>query len=478
MTCAAGATKPCYSGPMGTEGVGICKGGTATCKNDGSGYGACEGEMTPAPADDCAMKVDANCDGTTCGQASWSYDFQGPNTQVVGGITTDASGNIYLAGKVGGSITFGTNTLVSAGGFDAFIVKLDSTGAFVWGNSFGDAPNNQVATSVAVDGGGNVVVAGWFFGSMTIGNKILTAGGTNFDAFIAKFDATGNALWAFSYGDVANAQAVNSVAIDSHGDVLATGYFAGSIDFGKGNMIPVGVSDIFVAKLAGDTGVGLWSKQTGTAGSSSSGNSVAVDNGGSAVIAGTSYGAFVERLDGAGNQAWAMQLGDYKSSAAAVAMDAAGNAYVTGTSKVIAATGPTFVTKLDVLGNQQWAVGAGASGPVAIATDASGDSFVAGALNTSADFGGGTLTGPAFLWKLNPDGTHAWSRVYGMGTGTSFTAAEFCGAVAVSSPKDVIVACENYFTMDFGASTGPVKGSPPEGGFNSLNITLAKIAVR
>jgi hypothetical protein len=479
MACAPERTMACYTGPAGTEGVGECAGGIATCKPDGSGYGDCVGETTPAPADDCSKKVDADCDGTTCGDAVWSYDFQGPNKQYINGLAADPSGNIYLAGELGGSITFGTQTVVSAGGYDALIAKLDPNGGYLWGTSFGDAANNQGATAVAVDSAGSVVLVGSFFGSMTIGGKTLKASTTDTAIFVAKFDPTGMPLWAFSYGDsTMNQQQALGVAVDKAGDIVVTGWFTGAIDFGKGTMTAAGLQDLFVAKFLGYTGEAVWSHSTGATGLTSAGNGVAVDSGGNAVVVGTSSGAFVQRLDAMGNQSWSTSFFDNYSVGTGVAVDGAGNAYVTGTGKTVATKGPTFVAKLDVLGNQKWAVGAEAAAPFAIAADTSGNTFVAGSLDTTADFGGGALTGPAFLWKLNPDGTHAWSRVYGTGTGTNLSAPQACRAVAAVSPSIVVVGCENYYTMDFGASTGPVMSSPPAGGFNSLNVTLAKIAAK
>ncbi len=60
--CTPGSTRACYGGPAGTEGVGQCQAGVETCLDDGSGYGACSGEVTPAAADTCAPG-DENCDG-------------------------------------------------------------------------------------------------------------------------------------------------------------------------------------------------------------------------------------------------------------------------------------------------------------------------------------------------------------------------------------------------------------------------------
>lgn len=59
--CLPGAQRPCYTGPEGTAGVGICAMGSETCLADGSGYGSCEGEITPT-AEIC-NNLDDDCDG-------------------------------------------------------------------------------------------------------------------------------------------------------------------------------------------------------------------------------------------------------------------------------------------------------------------------------------------------------------------------------------------------------------------------------
>ncbi len=61
--CTPGAIAPCYTGPDGTAGVGICKQGTQTCNQQGSGYGACVGEVLPNDIDICANGLDDNCNG-------------------------------------------------------------------------------------------------------------------------------------------------------------------------------------------------------------------------------------------------------------------------------------------------------------------------------------------------------------------------------------------------------------------------------
>ncbi|WP_437597196.1 hypothetical protein WMF28_31785 [Sorangium sp. So ce590] len=61
--CEPGQVTACYTGPAGTQGVGVCKAGSAACLPSGQSFGDCVGEVTPAPQDDCATVEDENCDG-------------------------------------------------------------------------------------------------------------------------------------------------------------------------------------------------------------------------------------------------------------------------------------------------------------------------------------------------------------------------------------------------------------------------------
>jgi hypothetical protein len=61
VVCIPGDTQSCYSGPGGTDGVGVCRAGTQACRSDGSGFDACAGEVLPSP--EMCNGLDDNCDG-------------------------------------------------------------------------------------------------------------------------------------------------------------------------------------------------------------------------------------------------------------------------------------------------------------------------------------------------------------------------------------------------------------------------------
>src|SRR5205085_973468 len=81
-------------------------------------------------------------------------------------IATDGSGNILLTGYSEGPIDFGGGPLSQVLGSNAFVTKLDSSGAHVWSRGYGMSARG---IGVAADALGNVLVTGSFWDSITIG---------------------------------------------------------------------------------------------------------------------------------------------------------------------------------------------------------------------------------------------------------------------------------------------------------------------
>ncbi len=127
----------CYSGPAGTEGVGMCVASTRTCTPEGV-YGPCEGEVTPQP-ESCDTTGDDDCDGSSsCVETTqWAYDTSGSGSDNGYAVAVDGDGNVVVAGYFVNTVDFGGGPLTSAGGSDVFAVKLSGDGEHLWSQRFG-----------------------------------------------------------------------------------------------------------------------------------------------------------------------------------------------------------------------------------------------------------------------------------------------------------------------------------------------------
>jgi hypothetical protein len=183
---------------------------------------------------------------SAAGAHVWSKRFGSSGDDLSYRLTVDSAGDVALAGKFQGSVSFGGTALTSAGGDDAFLVKLSGgSGAQLWAKRFGST-SGDVASGVAVDGSDNVVVSGYFAGAVDFGGGALSSVGT--DVFAAKYSSSGVHLWSRRFGG-ADVQIGGGVAAATNGDVTLTGSFRGTIDFGMGLLSSVGGNDGFIAAI-------------------------------------------------------------------------------------------------------------------------------------------------------------------------------------------------------------------------------------
>jgi hypothetical protein len=107
--CAPGQTSACYSGAVGTTGVGHCKAGIATCNADGLGFGPCGGEILPE-AESCATPGDDDCDGQVnegcaCAPGEIAPCYDGPAATLAVGICKAGSATCLSSGQGYGACT-------------------------------------------------------------------------------------------------------------------------------------------------------------------------------------------------------------------------------------------------------------------------------------------------------------------------------------------------------------------------------------
>jgi hypothetical protein len=443
-----------------------------TCVADGPDW---DGDGVPN-AQDCAPLDPAL--GTDCSTAIWSKRFGDvANNQYGMRLAVDALGNVVVAGQFYGTVDFGGGALTDGGNSSIFLAKFDGTGTHLWSKSFG-GPYGASVNAVAVDPQGSVTIAGSFRGDVDFGGGALTAAQSADDVFVAKYDSNGNHLWSESFGDAAAIQYATSLAVNAAGDLVVTGQFFGAIDFGGGPLTSVDAYDAFLVKLDSN-GAFVWSKSFGGL-HGQSGDGVAFDNGGNLVLTGTfdgtvdfgggplsslnDYNIFVAKLDSGGNHIWSQGFGGTGDQAAQfLAFDASDDVLVTGVNwgtvdfgggpLTTAGNGDIFVVKLDAGGNHLWSTGfGGAANDIgrSVAVDVSGNVLVTGTFMEAVDFGGELLTSAGlediFVVKLDAAGNHLWSKRFGD------VDLDSAYAIAADGLGDVLLTGEFRGTVDFGGN--------------------------
>ena len=388
--CEPGTTSSCYEGPDGTLGLGACRDGLKTCNADGTGFGACEGQVLPAATENCDTPVDDDCDGQTqngcgCQPGAKKACYEGPSGTEGLGLckagekTCNDDGAAY--GPCTGQVVPAAENCDTPEDEDCDGSGACQQGGTLTAKIWGDV-GDQAVLGVAVTAAGELVVVGRFQGSIDFGGGPLTSAGGD-DVFVARYFANGAFAWAKRFGDAAD-QRANAVALDLAGNVFVAGSFDGALDFGKNPLASAGGGD-----------------------------------------------GFVTCFDKSGNHLWARSFGDAaKQEALALSSDLSGDVTVVGRFAGTAdfGSGPltsaggndAFAAQFDVSGAFLWAKAFGDAGEqqaLAVASDASGSVWLTGGAAGTVDFGGGPLVAKGdadvFVAKLGPSGAHLASHLYG-----------------------------------------------------------------
>ncbi|WP_170229904.1 SBBP repeat-containing protein [Polyangium fumosum] len=500
--CAPGTSINCYTGPDNTNGVGLCKGGSQTCLADGTGYGACMGEVLPS-LDNCASPADEDCSGAALactGDHVVSKQFGGASNQVGMDVAVDAQGNVYTIGHFEGSINMGgaIGTLTSAGSTDVLVAKYDPMGNVLWAKQYGNTAA-QVGNGIAVDGAGNVYVTGSFQGSINFGMGAMTSAGGD-DLYVAKLDTDGTFLWQRSLGNTVTQQGMD-IAVDATGAAYVTGQFSGDITF-AGQIQNVAGLDAMLLKYS-STGGALWGKGFGGTGTQF-GYEVSVTPAGQVTFVGAfqntisfvgntltsagDYDIVVARFDAAGTHLWSKGYGDAANQRAfAVATDPTDGSVVLtgeyagsfsfdgGITTLTCADGTDnvdgYIAKLDIMGNHVWSKSFGnltAQRGQGLAIDVFGNIVITGEFFNQVNLGGGAVVSAGgrdvFVGKLNPSGAQLWLDRYGSGMLTNQSGE----SVAIDPQTNTWVTGTFENIIDFGG--GPFTSA------GATDMFLAKLA--
>lgn len=405
----------------------------------------------------------------------------------VNATAVDASGNVVVAGYFRGTLTLGSFGLTSAGGRDIFVARLSPAGVWQQAMRAGGTADDE-AFAVALEPNGTAVVAGSFTSPTAgFGPTTLTNAGMN-DAFVARLNAAGAWVQAVRAGSP-DGEGVKAVAVDTGGQVVVAGYFSGTgiATFGAFTVAGAGGrQNIYVARL---NAAGTWTQAVSAEGSSGDFvTGLALDNAGTATVCGTfalstRFGSlsltsvgdvdvFVARLNSAGVWTQAAQAGGTSADFAnAVAVDAAGNVVVVGVTTSNASTFGTiplpgvpnipeptsqrlFVARLSAAGTWTQAVRAGSSGaviPRAVqVADGTGAALVTGLFSGSIRLGPSLMSNGAydvFVARLDAAGT--WTE----GVRAGGLEDDHAQGMAIDGGGNVIIAGAFTRVATFGSTT-------------------------
>jgi hypothetical protein len=450
---------------------------------------------------------------------NYSTYLGGSAYDAVFGVTVDSAGNAYVTGDTASNDFPTSNALQGAygGNHDAFVAKLNLNGSALVYSTYLGGGNYDRAVGIAVDGAGNVYLAG------TTGspNFPVTAGAlqticgcaksNNSDAFVSKLSPTGATLVYSTYlGGTANDYG-SAIDVDSAGDAFVAGRTC-SLDFPitagsfqttyGGGCSPSAGGDAYVSEVNATGSALVYSSYLGGSGIDAA-YAIAVDASGSAYVAGNTnstdfpatagafqttngggYDSFVAKVNPTGS---ALVFASYLGGSAddttwGIKVDSSGSAYLAG--QTISPNFPTttgafqtscgggclqtdgVVTKFSPTGSSlvysTYLGGSGIEEAFAIAVDSAGEAFVTGETGstnfptTPGSFQPASPGGvAAYVTKLNSKGTKlAYSTYFGNTSTTGL-------AVAVNNTAHSFVVTGRTYSTTFPVTPGAFKTACP-----------------
>lgn len=368
----------------------------------------------------------------------WAARYNGPanGADNASSVVVDGSGNVYVTGSGTGNVTSN----------DYATVKYNSSGNQQWAAIYNGPTGTgfDVASSIAVDGSGNVYVTGTSFGN-----------GGHHDYATIKYNSSGDSVWVRRYnGPPGNSgDEATTIAVDGSGNVYVSGSSPG-----------IGTSNDYATIKYNSSGVEQWvSRYNGPGNSIDKVFSMALDISGNVYVTGWSIGSGTAddyatiKYNSSGAEQWVSRYngpGNNTDIAYSLALDGSGNVYVTGYSKGNGTLEDFATIKYNSNGVEQWVSrhngpGNGLDVARSIAVDGSANVFVTGYTTGSTGYGYTTV-------KYNSTGAEQWVRRYN-GPGNVFDwaqsiALDAFGNVYVTGGSAGIAFDRDYATIKYNSS--------------------------
>lgn len=373
----------------------------------------------------------------SAGQEQWAVRYNGPANfiDIANAIAVDAAGNVYVTGISTGTISLS----------DYATVKYNSAGQEQWVARYnGPSNGTDEAFSITVDAAGNVYVTG------------QSLSGTNYDFATVKYNSAGTQQWVSRYnGPQSSIDNAAAVKVDGSGNVYVTGSSTGS-----------GSGFDFATVKYNAAGQEQWAiRYNGTNNADDVPSAMYIDASGNVFVTGGSSGSTSSndyvtiKYNSAGQEQWNSRYngtGNDNDISFGIAVSAAGNVYVTGSSIGQGSATDYATVMYNSSGAQQWA--ARYNGPnntsddaAAIEVDQSGNAFVTGASNS-----GGTNLDYLTI-KYSPSGQQMWEQRYN-GPGNGIDAAlsvcvDGSGNVYITGNSQGSGSSSDYATLKYSVLT-------------------------
>ncbi len=354
------------------------------------------------------------------GNLLWVKSIGGSNNDEIISIKIGNNGKIYLVGTFMGVVDFDPSATTAnlSGNFSEsiFIGSYDLDGNYIWAKKIdtgGLIYTTDIKRSIFLDNSNNLYLTGNYKGdinfNLTSNNVIFSSNNNTIDAFMAKYDADGNFIWAKSIGGNGDLS-VKGIA-EKGNKIYLTGHYQGQLIVDSSNSFSYYNSsnqsfDIFLAAFDSN-GNYLWSKSFGGVGGDTS-SSIAIDSKNNVLLAGTFF-----------------RVADFDPSNGIANLFSGRNSN-------------TFIAKYDTNGNYVWAksfncASSDVTAKTSITLDINDYLYLTGQLEGYTDFDPsaqqaymnsyGSSFGNIFLAKYDPNGKYIWVKGidYGNSEATSIT---------------------------------------------------------
>ena len=213
---------------------------------------------------------------------NWVQQLGGVGNEQISAIQTDLGNHVFIAGSFSDEFVAGNEILQSQGGEDVFLAKLDATGQALWLRQ-GSSNADDTSTGLTVDNAGNSYWIGSYWLQAQFDNLTLMASTGSKAIFLTKYTNDGTLEWGKSISGSA-IKVANAITHDDDGNIYIAGRFSDSLFIDNSVLVPSGNSDLFLCKLDAQ-GTLIWTSQAGTSGDIEA-KSVAINSQGDIIVGG------------------------------------------------------------------------------------------------------------------------------------------------------------------------------------------------